>query len=80
MMARPFGSGDTEEEKYSRAQDGSDDDEESEPKRKVQKRGKFAKKHEEFKEHAVPINFTTPSGSLFPGNSFNLVYEKFWAV
>ncbi|KAK6022957.1 transcription factor TFIID, partial [Ostertagia ostertagi] len=59
-------------------QDGSDDDE-SEPKKKVPKRGKFARKHEEFKEHAVPINFTTPSGSLFPENSFNLVYEKFWA-
>ncbi|VDO25764.1 unnamed protein product [Haemonchus placei] len=46
IMGRPFGSeGANEKEKYSRAQDGSDD-EESEPKKKVQKRGKFAKKHE----------------------------------
>ncbi|KAK6054084.1 transcription factor TFIID [Cooperia oncophora] len=76
MMARPFGSGrDNEEQKYSRAQDGSDDDE-PEPKKKMQKKGKFAKKHEDQKEHAIPVNFTTPTGSLFPENSFNLVYEK----
>nr|CDJ84970.1 CCAAT-binding factor domain containing protein [Haemonchus contortus] len=82
IMGRPFGSeGANEKEKYSRAQDGSDDeDDESEPKKKVQKRGKFAKKREEYKEHTIPINFTAPTGSLFPENSFHLDYEKFWAI
>ncbi|RCN32657.1 CBF/Mak21 family protein [Ancylostoma caninum] len=80
MMAKSFGNAEgSMEEKYSRAQDGSDD-EELPAKKKMQKRGKFARKHEEHKEHAIPINFTAPTGQLFPENSFNLMYEKFWCA
>ncbi|EYC28386.1 hypothetical protein Y032_0007g3199 [Ancylostoma ceylanicum] len=79
MMAKSFGSGEgSMEDKYARAQDGSDDEEV--PPKKMQKRGKFARKHEEHKEHAIPINFTAPTGLLFPENSFNLMYEKFWCA
>ncbi|KHJ93173.1 transcription factor TFIID [Oesophagostomum dentatum] len=46
MMAKAFGSGEQSiENKYSRAQDGSDD-EDVQPKKKMPKRGKFAGKHD----------------------------------
>ncbi|KIH48243.1 hypothetical protein ANCDUO_21690, partial [Ancylostoma duodenale] len=43
--------------------DGSDE-EEPPAKKKMQKRGKFARKHEEHKEHAIPINFTAPTAVM----------------
>ncbi|VDL73701.1 unnamed protein product [Nippostrongylus brasiliensis] len=80
MMGKSFGSGeDNLEEKYSRAQDGSDD-EEPVAKKRAPNKGKFARKHQDNKVHAIPTNFTPPTGLLLPENSFNLVYEKFWSV
>ncbi|ETN77650.1 transcription factor TFIID [Necator americanus] len=76
MMAKTFGSGESSiEDKYSKAQDGSEDEEVSAEKKRKPK-GKFARKREDRKEHAIPINFTAPRGHLFPENSFNLMNPK----
>lgn len=80
MMAKPFGNRkDSIEDKYTHAQDGSEDEDDP-PRKKSRKMRKFRGKEEKHKEHSIPTNFSTPSENLFPENSFYLAYEKFWAV
>lgn len=80
MMAKPFGMRKHNmEEKYNQAQDGSED-EENVPRKKLRRAGRFRARDEKRREHLIPTNFSAPSGTLFPENSFYLVYEKFWVT